>query len=318
MQMQKILVSIDTEAPIGESGIDKLIYGNTADGEFGINFMMDIFDSYGIIALFFVDIAEAWEYGKDKIVKVMEDIERRGHDIGVHIHPDRMADKDRRYLWQYSYEEQFEIIEKCTELYEETLGRKPLSFRAGRYGADNNTIDIVSNLGYKYDMSMYYGMKKRCKIDGDYATINRVKENGRVMEIPVTTFKSFSAFGYSRQDKLDESMPYGEFRLLFNEILDNGYVDIASFFMHSFSFLNWRKKPESPSFDYRSDKRIRRMIDYMKSQNKTIFIKEADLEKVHQGNDADRQLDLSRNVEELPYAVRRAYKIISEKMVRNV
>ena len=41
-------------------------------------------------------------------------------------------------------------------------------------------------MGYKYDMSMYYGMKKRCRISNEYETINRVKKLENLYEIPVT------------------------------------------------------------------------------------------------------------------------------------
>ena len=55
---------------------------------------MDVCDTYNVKALFFLDFAEAWDYGCDKIKEVVKLILKRGHDIGVHIHPDHMLDKD--------------------------------------------------------------------------------------------------------------------------------------------------------------------------------------------------------------------------------
>ena len=271
MTQQLFLVSIDTEAPAGNDAVNNMIYCKTDSGEYGINHIMDMLDSYDIKGLFFVDIAEAWHYGEEKIKKVLFDIDNRNHDIGVHIHPDHMTDPDRRFLWQYSFDEQYEIIKKCTEFYESVLGRKPLSFRAGRYGADNNTIKILSMLGYKYDMSMYYGMKKRCKIDGEFETINNVKLlPGGVYEIPVTVFKSFDFIGYKRFDKLDESMPYGEFVGVVKEMLTSRSVSVGSFFMHSFSFVDWRKNPNKPVYRETNDKRIKQY----NSTNKLFYSKD--------------------------------------------
>lgn len=317
MTQQLFLVSIDTEAPAGNDAVNNMIYCKTDAGEYGINHIMDMLDCYDIKGLFFVDIAEAWHYGEEKIKKVLLDINNRKHDIGVHIHPDHMADPDRMFLWQYSFDEQYEIIKKCTEFYERVLGRKPLSFRAGRYGADNNTIRILSKLGYKYDMSMYYGMKKRCKMDGKYETINKVKLlPGGVYEIPVTVFKSFDFLGYKRFDKLDESMPYGEFVGVVNEMLTTKSVSIASFFMHSFSFVNWRKNPDDPDFNSRNHNRIDSMFRYILECNLGCFISEGELEKIKTENIQEKH-----DVMQLfspKYALLRAYKIMREKLIRNI
>ena len=317
MNTQKVLVSIDTEAPIGVNGIDSLVLGQTAHGDYGINYMMDVFDGYGIKGLFFVDIAEAWEYGDKKIASVLKMIDKRGHDIGVHIHPDRMADKEKRYLWQYSKQEQCEMIKKCTEFYSIVLGKKPKSFRAGRYGANNDTIDILNELGYQYDLSMFYGMKKRCRISNEYSTINQVKKIDKIVEIPVTVYKSFSLLKYARYDKFDESIPYGEFKLVLSAIKNGGNVDIISYFMHSFSFLEWRKTPDTPLLNIANQRRIIKMLDFMNEDPSIKFICEKDLGSISLEN-PEEDLDLSSDIRELPYSIARAYRIIRDKAINNI
>lgn len=176
---QRVLVSVDTEGPAGCLPVEKMIYGQARDGrEYGIMFLMDLFDKNDIRALFFVDIPEIADYGEDKLARVMIDIVKRGHDVGVHVHPDHMADINRRYLWEYSAEEQYEIIARCTDYYEKVLGKRPLSFRAGRYGADNHTLQVLDELGYKYDMSLFYA-SRYCKIDPP-VTWNRVVPCGKM------------------------------------------------------------------------------------------------------------------------------------------
>lgn len=161
---QKVLVSVDTEGPAGCLPVEKMIYGQARDGkEYGITFLMDLFDKNDIRALFFVDIPEMADYGEEKLARVMIDIVERGHDVGVHVHPDHMADINRRYLWEYSAKEQYEIIARCTDFYVKTLKKAPLSFRAGRYGANNDTLDVLEKLGYQFDMSEFYA-SRYCKI----------------------------------------------------------------------------------------------------------------------------------------------------------
>ena len=54
---QKVLVSVDTEGPAGQLPVERMIYGQAVDGkEYGINFLMRLFEKNSIKALFFVDI----------------------------------------------------------------------------------------------------------------------------------------------------------------------------------------------------------------------------------------------------------------------
>ena len=317
MSAQKVLVSVDVEAPVGENGVDNLIYGKINSSEYGIKHIMDILDDYQSKGLFFVDIAEAWEYGEKVIVDVLKYIDDRGHMVGVHLHPDRMADKNRRFLWQYTYDEQFSLIMQCTDFYVNALGKKPVSFRAGRYGANNDTIKILNLLGYRIDMSMYYGMKKRCRIDGEYETINRLKLMDTVIEAPVTVFKSFDFGGYTRFDKIDESMPLAEFKYVLSRNEKENSVDVISFFMHSFSFLDWRANPDSPSFSEKSDTRIRKMLNEINNRNYE-FIGENELLDKTEFIDDKIILNTSRGIYALYFDVIRAFKIIKEKVVRDI
>ena len=318
MKLQKVLVSIDVEAPIGDEGVEKLIYGKSGESEYGINYIMDILDSLEIKGLFFVDIAEAWEYGEDAIRDILLTISRRGHSVGVHLHPDRMNDKTRKYLWQYTYEEQYEMIKKCTEFYIDTLKKRPISFRAGRYGADNNTLDILNELQYKIDMSMYYGMRKRCHISDRYETVNSIKCIQNIIEVPVTVFKSFDLFGYKRFDKIDESMPFGEFKYALGKAKKEQSVSVVSFFMHSFSLLNWRSNPDKPVFNKKNELRIKKMLEYCKQNGYQFIGEKSCLETSVLEATNKKILNTSKGIKGIGYAIIRAFKIVKEKMIRNI
>ena len=322
---QKVLISIDTEGPAGNMPVESLIYGKTVDGrEYGIHYLMDFFDHYGAKGLFFVDIAEAWECGKDKIENVLRDIDRRGHDIGVHLHPDRMADNNRRYLWQYSYEEQYKMLFKCTEFYEKVLHRKPLSFRAGRYGADNQTIGILSELGYKYEMSGFCG-NRFCKMDAVIAgnKVIKIGDTG-LTEVPVTSYKSFSNPLYSRFDKIDCSMDTNEFVRVMKRIESYGSVDIVSFFVHSFSALNWRRNPEAPVLDKIQNRRLIEKLEWIRKESGFEYISESDIpqettDSENREGGLDRGiLDVSNGIVPYWFFIKRAMSVLRAKVIRNV
>ena len=316
---QKVLVSIDTEGPAGTDPVERMIYGKTADGgEYGIRYLMKLFSDRQVRGLFFVDIPEIADHGAAKIERVLKEITDSGHDVGVHVHPDHMADINRRYLWEYTKEEQYEIIARCTDFYEKTLKKKPLSFRAGRYGADNNTLLVLDELGYRYDMSEFYA-SRYCKIDPP-PTWNRIVpcgENG-LREVPVTTFRSLSTPVYSRNDQIDSGNMPSEFKRNIRAIISEGTVDVVSMFFHSFQFLNWRRHPDAPSFS-----KIKRTIavhnlDHLLTQQ-VDFISEEDLADIEiNREDPLDKLDRSKGILPYYYFFLRAVETIWQRMTLNV
>ncbi len=277
---QKILVSVDTEGPAGKHPVERLIYGKTADGEFGIKYLMRLFDQHGAKGLFFVDIAEAWDYGRNRIEDVLHTVTQGGHDTGVHVHPEHMADKNRRYLWQYSYEEQYEMIARCTEIYCKSLKKFPLSFRAGRYSANNDTMAVLSKLGYKYDMSSFYG-NRYCKLRLPCSYNKMISiDKLDLKEVPVTSFKSFENYFYRRFDKIDCSMDFREFKRVMEKIFVLDSVDVVSFFVHSFSVLDWRRQPDRPKLSRKYNRRLLEELDWLSDHRHTRFISEADLDGI--------------------------------------
>lgn len=315
---QRILVSVDTEAPVGTDPVTNMIYGKVGNDLFGIDFLMDFFDERKIKALFFVDFAEAWDYGKDKIANVVRHINMRGHDVGVHLHPDHMMDCKRRFLWEYSFEEQYEMISKCTSLYKEILGTSPLSFRAGRYGANNDTLLVLQQLGYRYDMSEFYG-SRYCKISPPVSWNQMVKiPDSQLIEVPVTTFKSFSTFFYTRNDQLDSGMLPCEFRRVVKKMNRTNTVDIASMFVHSFQFLDWRIDPDNPVFNKRKYRYFQRNFDTL-TKHGCVFIQEKDLLEIMTTQyESDMSLDLSKGIMPLIYFVIRALKVLKDRIENNV
>lgn len=316
---QKVLVSIDTEGPAGSDPVERMIYGKTSDDkEYGIKYLMKIFTARNIKGLFFVDIPEIVDHGEDKIERVLKDIEANGHNIGVHVHPDHMGDINRRYLWQYSKAEQYEIIARCTDFYEKVLKKRPLSFRAGRYGADNNTLQVLDELGYKYDMSEFHS-SRYCKIEPE-VTWNRIVTCGTngLKEIPVTTFRSISTPFYSRNDQIDSGNEPSEFRRNIRAIIKEGSVDVVSMFFHSFQFLDWRKNPDAPTLSKKKMKKSITNLDYLLGQD-IQFISEEDLETIDENTqDPIGKLDRSKGVLPYYFFFLRAVETIWQRITLNV
>lgn len=242
-----VIITVDTEGHVGKDPVKHLIWGETKNGkQCGIPLIMDLCEEVGAKALFFVDIAEAWDYGEDKIAEVMQYIVERGHDVGVHVHPDHMADPKRLFLFEYSYKEQYDIIRKCTEFYKMVLGKTPTAFRAGKYSANYDTLDILPILGYKSDFSEFYGYDKWCGIQPAITGNNTVKMDNELIEVPTMSYFNSIPGLFSRYDKLDINMSMMEHHDILRRLASDSAVDIIVLFAHGFSLLKWRSNVDCP------------------------------------------------------------------------
>ena len=273
---KKILLTIDTEGPRGEDPILYQIWGKVGDNYYGIPKIIEFCDQYKIKGLFFVDIPECHDYGYEKIKEVVVYILKKGHDVGVHIHPHHMFDQNRHFLWEYTYEEQYKIINDCTDLYQKMTGKKPLCFRAGKYGANNDTLKILSELGYKYDFSEFYS-QKWCGIEPHFSYVLPVKHLDLV-EVPVTVFKSLSLGKlYKRYDKLEITDNFREIIHILKEYKKTKNNEIIVLFAHSFSFLNYLETPNAPTLNIGNIKNFDKVLKYIYQNRDYLSIGEKDL-----------------------------------------
>lgn len=277
--MKKIIFTVDTEGHIGCDPVTHLIMGQLANGKYaGIPLIMDICDRYGIKALFFVDFAEAWDYGKKAIADIVTLIIHRGHDVGVHIHPDHMADNKRLFLSEYSKEEQYEIISACTDLYREITGTQPLAFRAGKYGANRDTLDILAQLGYKYDFSEFFGYDKWCGIHPPVTGNETVCLENGLIEVPVMSYHNKVPYIFDRYDKLDLNTTLVEHQYIFNKIVQEPQIQVISLFAHSFSLIHWRINPNRPSPKVFTTNKLKYILKNIKNRKDCTFVKLTDIE----------------------------------------
>ena len=308
-----VIFTIDTEGHKGIDPVAHLIYGSTTEGNYGIDKLMDICEKYQVKGLFFVDVAEAWHYGKEKMAGVLRHIRERGHDIGVHVHPDHMADKTRLFLAEYTKEEQYEILSKCTDFYEKILGEPPKSFRAGKYGANWETLNILSKLGYVIDFSEFYG-QKWCCIDPPCAYSKITKLENGLLEVPVSSYKSFSFMKYSRTDKVDINMPYAEYKHILEKNAETKNFSPVVLFAHSFSLLDWRAAPNEPTPKQHACLKVEKMFSYIQKSKEYSFISLENLLKQDYKNENDTIADYSKGLSPFVYFGMRAASVMKMKI----
>lgn len=188
---------------------------------FGIRNLMRIFDKHKIKTTFFLS-TNCFSAKKDEYKKIKKEINsliKKGHELGLHLHPDsdlalqkKLSKKfNATSAFFYNYKEKLEIIKSAKSLIRENLGNKVaknlISFRWGNWALDSDGVKALHKLGFKIDSSAAPGIKGHTndtmKYDWskvkkhypwklslkDYQATNH--NNTDIMEIPIATFDFF-------------------------------------------------------------------------------------------------------------------------------
>lgn len=288
--MNYALVTIDTEAWHGDDPVSRFIWGETRDGRHGIEELVDLMSQHNISGIFFLDFAECWDYGEERISEVAHFLKSKGQTVGVHVHPDHMADKSREFLWEYDAIEQREILEKVTIKYEEIMGIRPRYFRAGKYSANNETLQIIEGLGYSFDFSEFYG-RNWCQIDPP-VTADRLCMVGNLLEVPVTSFVAFRAMGFERVDKIDMEMSPSIFRYITKKFAKNNNGQVISLFGHSFSFVGNRYSEDMSElfYDYKNKEKFESALRMVERSRNISLISPNDFERLYDAGELSIEL----------------------------
>ena len=310
--IQKVVLTFDVEGGHESSSVDTLIWGKIGlSDNWGITKQIAMLDQYGIKGLFFVDFAEAWTFGEKKIAEIVQYISLKGHDVGVHLHPQYMSDSQRLFLYEYSYDEQFDLIKRCTELYKKILNKAPLAFRAGKYGANMDTLRILGKLGYRYDFSEFVG-QKWCGIVPPICNVVPRQIDG-LIEFPVTVFKSFSLGRiYSRYDKLEVDIDSVEMKSVLRGYQKKNNNVIIILFAHSFSFLNFRGREDNPKLRRSSVKKFEKILSFISKSNEFDCLSLYNLDSLSIDDEMDNETDIYKThfLYSLFFSIKRVFSIV--------
>ncbi|RJS71849.1 DUF3473 domain-containing protein [Methanophagales archaeon] len=108
--------------------------------------LLQLLNKYNVSATFFV-VGEVAERHPELIEKIYEE----GHEVASHGY-------SHKRLHELGKEKFEEDIRKSTTILESLIKEKIIGFRAPSYSIDQDTIwalDILENLGYKYDSSVF-------------------------------------------------------------------------------------------------------------------------------------------------------------------
>ena len=148
-----LIISIDVEEDMPYWKIET---ETTIHNLEGIPKIQRLFDNYNIRPTYLLDYPyvtneNAVEYFKSIIDRC---------EIGAHMHPwntpplTEEESKKIEYPSNLNYQRQYEKIKTVTDELTKAFGRPPASYRAGKFGFNEDTGDILRRLGYLVDSSV--------------------------------------------------------------------------------------------------------------------------------------------------------------------
>jgi len=220
-----IILTIDTES--GYVGTNERRVWQKEDPKafmgyyYGIRNLVNIFEKCKLKATFFLSTqsfsSKGYEYRR--IIKELTHIFKKGHEIGLHLHPDSDFSLQKKIsknfeatsAFFYDYNEKLEMISAAKELLELHLGKsvvkKLTSFRWGNWALDSEGAKALNELGFSIDSSATPGIRGH-SYDGMKYDWSKVKlhypwklsttnyqaishNNSDIAEIPIATFDFF-------------------------------------------------------------------------------------------------------------------------------
>ncbi|WP_284124414.1 polysaccharide deacetylase family protein [Parerythrobacter aestuarii] len=170
--MTTVYLTIDTEYSSGlmtgsgkadrEENFARSIACITPEGPAGITHKLDVFARHGINAVFFVDPMPAMVWGVAAIEDIVGPILEAGQDVQLHCHTEwleiagqRAVIKNRtgRNIKDFRFDEQCTLLEYARDMLVAAGAPRPVAFRAGNYGANDDTLRALAAIGLRYDTS---------------------------------------------------------------------------------------------------------------------------------------------------------------------
>jgi peptidoglycan/xylan/chitin deacetylase (PgdA/CDA1 family) len=244
--MTPVFLTVDTELMwrhhVAGYDSDALFERSLEPAGVGISYQLATLARHGLKACFFVDPMPAMVFGLEPMRRVVDAILDAGQEVQLHLHPnwagakagDKGASHARFELIDYTLEEQQALISGARDLLLAAGAPMPVAFRAGSYGANDDTLRALSALGFVYDSS-HNGSEHPwpSAIDLPVRQIAPVMREGLV-EVPVTVIEDRP--GGLRNFQIC-ALSAGEMRAALDHALDQDHA-VVTIVSHGFELAN--------------------------------------------------------------------------------
>lgn len=254
--MTRVYITIDTEYSSGfctgrsraerAENYARCIACITPEGAAGITHKLDLLAATGQKAVFFVDPMPALVWGTAAIEDVVGPILEAGQDVQLHCHTEWLAiagadnllasGRTGQNIADFPLDEQYEILRYCRDVLIAAGAPRPVAFRAGNYGANDDTLRALAQLGLAYDTSHTPALPDACRITLGPNARDPVMHHG-IIEVPVGTI---GTLGGGQRHAQITALSLAEMTAAVRHARDAGQGTFV-LVSHSFELINRRK-----------------------------------------------------------------------------
>lgn len=256
--MTDVYITIDTEYSSGlvtdlskadrRDNFARSIACLTPEGPAGITHKLKVFEHYGIKAVFFVDPMPALVWGTAAIEDVVAPIIEAGQDVELHCHTEWLAlagagnplrsKRTGVNLYEFPFEEQCEILSFARDTLIAAGAPAPTAFRAGNYGANDDTLRALKSIGIGVDSSHCPALPEGAsQISLSPDDIDPLVHEG-IIEVPVG---SIGEIGGGQRHAQITALTLAEMRAAIRHARDTGRPSFT-LVTHSFELINRRTR----------------------------------------------------------------------------
>lgn len=303
-----LMLTVDAEAlpkRASEAHVQRLIWGEHANGSAGIREMCAAVDEVNAKLTFFVDTCGAYAQ-REEVAEVIRWLDANGQDVQLHTHPEYLPEafwkehgfKYRpRFLNQYDGKKALFTIRHFGSFISDITGKPLRAFRAGSFRWNSHTIVALKECGIplSFNNSMNAQLAGQCVFSEP--TNRPYSWSNGVIEVPVTERRFSPLIGDDWWGRLQ--FPLGgwlgspPWRVLrpYTVGRDDSFLVLL---LHSWSLLFWDDNGHAV---YRDDSRIQGFRNLVRKLAREYeIITTADFLELHaQGKiPSTHEVDLSR------------------------
>ena len=219
----------------------------TPEGPAGITHKLELLNRYGQKAVFFVDPMPALVWGVAAIEDIVGPIIAAGQDVQLHCHTEWLelagsanplrSRRTGRNIADFPFEEQCELLDYARRTLIAAGAPVPVAFRAGNYGANDDTLRALAQIGIAYDSSHCPALTcGDCRISLGAEDRDPVLHHG-LIEVPVG---SIGTIGGGQRHAQITALTLAEMLAAIRHARDNGR-ETFTLVSHSFELINRRR-----------------------------------------------------------------------------
>lgn len=250
--MTKVYITIDTEysaSLVQRMGKDcraenfaRSISAETPDGDAGISYQLEVFNRYGLKGVFFVDPMPALIWGTEAIADIVGPIVEAGHDVQLHLHSEWLEfagsdtpvkGKTGGNIKGFTLDEQCVLLDYARSVLIAAGAPRPVAFRAGNYGANDDTCRALAQLGFTHESSHTPGIAASASDISLTSDDRQPVEHCGLIQVPIGCIETFG--GDLRHAQIT-ALSAAEMKAAFKHAKNSG-IETFTLVSHSFELL---------------------------------------------------------------------------------